>query len=169
MKYEKKPPKDSKDLEEVWKIKERIKKEEGLLRQNRGFFSRSYTRNKGFLCKDIGHIIQNKQKSKNNNEIIKGKLVGFETVRKDGYILFLGVSPDYRGLGIGRKLIEKAKKEHKSLSCHARTSNEKAIGFYKHLGFEIKKKIENYYQNGESAYYLVNGNKNIKQKLKNLV
>ncbi len=164
MKYEKKPPKDSKNLEEVWNIKERIKKEEGLLRQNRGFFSRSYTRNKGFLCIDIGDIIQN-----NNNKNKQRKIVGFETVRKDGYILFLGVSPDYRGIGIGRKLIEKAKKEHDNLSCHARTSNKKAIGFYKHLGFEIKKKIDNYYQNGESAYYLVNGDKNIKQKLKNLV
>lgn len=168
MKYEEKPHNDSRRLEEVWKVKERIKKEEGLLRQSRGFFSRSYKRNKGHLCIDIGEIIKDGD-SENKVEKKKGKVVGFETIRSDGYILFLGVSPDYRGLGIGKRLIKKAKQDHGSLSCHARKSNEKAIGFYKHLGFEIKKKIDSYYENGESAYYLVKGERDIKDKLKSLV
>jgi ribosomal protein S18 acetylase RimI-like enzyme len=40
------------------------------------------------------------------------------------------------------------------VTCHARASNERALGFYEHLGFEVSRHIENYYEDGGDAYYL---------------
>ena len=40
------------------------------------------------------------------------------------------------------------------MTCHARTSNDAALGFYRHLGFETVRRIDNYYEDGGDAYYL---------------
>ena len=44
--------------------------------------------------------------------------------------------------------------EHDTVTCHARATNGAAIDFYEHIGFEIKRHIENYYEDGGAAYYL---------------
>ncbi|MDY7082172.1 MAG: N-acetyltransferase [Halobacteria archaeon] len=135
--FETKVPGDSSYLDEVWDLKEKIRKQEGYLCQTWNFFSDAYVQNTGYLYFD------------------DGELVGFLTVRDDGYILFLGIEPEYRGRGIGRLLIEKVESEYDKITCHARESNENAISFYQHLDFEVESHINSYYQNGDSAYYLV--------------
>ncbi len=81
-------------------------------------------------------------------------MIGFAAVRRDGYILFLAVAPEFRGEGVGKRLVARVADDHQTITCHARTSNENALQFYEHLGFEIKRRIDNYYEDGGDAYYL---------------
>jgi ribosomal protein S18 acetylase RimI-like enzyme len=130
------PPGSSEHLESAWELKERIRGEEGLLKQRRGFFANAYRRSSVhcFLDGDT--------------------LVGFAAARSDGYILFLAVAPEYRGHGYGERLVASVAGEAGEASCHARVSNDNAIEFYRHLGFTVEREIEDYYEDGVGAYYL---------------
>jgi len=123
-------------VDEAWQLKEAINRQEGVLKQRYDFFTDAYRRSK------VHCYVQN------------GELIGFAAVRRDGYILFLAVSSDYRGEGIGKRLVARVADDHDTITCHARTSNENALQFYEHLGFEIKRRIDNYYEDGGDAYYL---------------
>ena len=125
-------------IEEAWALKERIRGEEGVLKQRRGFFSRAYKRS-------VVHAYRDPDAD---------ELVGFAAIRSDGYILFLAVAPEYRGDGFGERLVAHAAEEHSRVTCHARTTNENALGFYRHLGFEVVRRIDGYYEDGGDAYYL---------------
>ncbi len=145
MRYDRSPRKDTSYLDEVWKLKQRIRREEGYLCQTWEFFSSSYENN-------TAHVLLEGGDEETNGE--EEKVVGFCVVRGDGYILFLGVDSDYRGEGLGRVLVEKAGEDYKVLTCHARASNDNAVEFYKHLGFEVDRYVDSYYQNGEDAKYM---------------
>ena len=124
-------------VESAWRLKERISSREGVLKQRRDFFTDAYRRSTVYCYVRDGQ-----------------DLVGFAAVRRDGYILFLAVSPGCRGEGIGRRLVARVAEEHRTITCHARTTNENALQFYEHLGFDIKRRIDNYYEDGGDAYYL---------------
>lgn len=146
------PPGDEEYLGDAWRLKERIRRSEGVLKQRRGFFTDAYRRSTVHLY------------------LSDGDLVGFATVRRDGYILFLAVSPDYRGEGFGQRLVARVAEEHGTVTCHARASNEAALKFYESLGFEIKRRIEGYYEDGGDAYYLKLGDdESITKRLSELV
>ncbi len=123
-------------VDEAWKLKERINRQEGVLKQRHDFFTDAYRRS------TVHCYFGNES------------LIGFAAVRRDGYVLFLAVSPDCRGEGIGKRLIARVAEDHDTITCHARTSNENALQFYEHLGFEIKRRIDGYYEDGGDAYYL---------------
>jgi ribosomal protein S18 acetylase RimI-like enzyme len=142
-------------VEDAWKLKERIRREHGVLRQRRGFFEDAYRRSKVYLYINRGR---------------KTKLVGFAAVRRDGYVLFLAVAPDLRGEGFGKRLIARVAEDYRSVTCHARTTNQDAIEFYEHVGFDIKRRIDNYYEDGGDAYYLKLGeDASITERLSNLL
>lgn len=140
MRYERVAAGEDDHLDAVWEIKEAIRREEGYLRQTWEFFSRSYTQNTSHLFLDDGTV------------------AGFATVREDGYLLFLAIGAPFRGEGYGRRLVERIADEHETVTCHTRTNNEDALGFYEHVGFRSKSRIDDYYQDGDAAYYLVRGN-----------
>ncbi|MDZ7689108.1 MAG: N-acetyltransferase [Halobacteriales archaeon] len=147
MRYDRSPRKDSTHLDEVWELKQQIRRKEGYLCQTWDFFSSSYKNN-------TAHVILDGGDERTNGGRGEERVVGFCVVRGDGYILFLGIASDYRGRGLGRTLVEKAGEDHNVLTCHARASNENAVGFYKHLGFEVDRYVDSYYQNGEDAVYM---------------
>jgi len=124
---------------DAWELKEQIRRAEGVLKQRRDFFTDAYRRS------TVQAFVE---------EGIETKLMGFVAVRRDGYILFLAVDPEYRGRDIGKKLVARVADDHRTVTCHARTSNENALQFYEHLGFEVKRRIDNYYEDGGDAYYL---------------
>jgi len=132
------PPGSNDYVERAWQLKERIRRREGVLRQRHGFFTTAYERATVFLYRDRSG----------------DRLVGFATVRRDGYILFLAVDPDYRGQGFGRRLVASVADQHATVTCHARTTNEDALAFYDSLGFERKDRVDGYYQDGGDAYFL---------------
>jgi len=139
-------------VEAAWDLKERIRTEEDVLKQRRGFFTDAYRR-------ATTHLLYEDE-----------TLVGFASTRRDGYILFLAVSPDHRGKGYGRRLVAEVARDHASVSCHARATNESALTFYEHIGFERKRRIDNYYEDGGDAYYLKLGeNGRIRDKLSDLL
>ncbi|OVE84152.1 GNAT family N-acetyltransferase [Natronolimnobius baerhuensis] len=123
-------------VEDAWDLKEQINRQEGVLKQRRDFFTDAYRRSTVYCY------------------VQDSDFVGFAAVRRDGYILFLAVDPDYRGNGIGKRLVARVADDHDTITCHARTSNENALQFYEHLGFEIKRRIDNYYEDSGDAYYL---------------
>ncbi|MFB6102518.1 MAG: GNAT family N-acetyltransferase [Haloplanus sp.] len=121
---------------EAWQLKERIRRREGVLKQRKRFFMDAYRR-------ATTHLLY-----------LDDDLVGFVTVRRDGYILFLAVAPERRGEGFGRRLVAEVAEEHRTVTCHARTTNEGALDFYESVGFEIQRRIERYYEDDGDAYYL---------------
>jgi len=123
-------------IEEAWDLKESIRDGDGVLKQRRSFFTDAY------------------QRSTVHVAFCDGDLVGFAAARRDGYILFLAVAPAHRGEGLGEQLVARVADDHSTVTCHARTTNENALQFYEHLGFEIKRRIDNYYEDGGDAYYL---------------
>lgn len=127
---------DNTFVSQAWNLKERIRAREGVLKQRRNFFTDAYRRSTVYA------YVEN------------DRLVGFVAVRRDGYILFLAVDPDWRGEGIGRQLVADVAEDHRTVTCHARTTNENALRFYEHLGFETARRVDNYYEDGGDAYYL---------------
>ena len=131
-------PGDDDYVDRAWQLKERIRRREGVLRQRRNFFTTAYRRATVFLYLDRS----------------SDRLVGFATVRRDGYILFLAVDEDYRGQGFGKRLVASVAEKHATVTCHARTTNRDALAFYELLGFEVKQRVDGYYEDGGDAYYL---------------
>ena len=131
-------PGDDAFLEAAWDLKETIRRAEGVLKQRRGFFSQAYRRATVYLFFEP------------DSEVI----AGFAAARRDGYILFLAVDPDHRGKGFGERLVAQVADNHRRVTCHARTTNENAIAFYRHLGFDVVRRIDNYYEDGGDAFYL---------------
>ncbi|MHC3437158.1 GNAT family N-acetyltransferase [Natrialbaceae archaeon A-gly3] len=138
-------------VEAAWELKEDIREREGVLKQRRGFFTDAYRRATIYCYFE------------------EETLVGFAAVRRDGYVLFLAVSPEYRGEGVGKRLIARVAEDNRSVTCHARTTNENALQFYEHLGFEIKRRIDDYYEDGGDAYYLKLGDGGLADRISDLV
>lgn len=142
-------------VEDAWALKERIRRRDGVLKQRRGFFTDAYRRSKVFALVEPGYDDES--------------LVGFASTRRDGYILFLAVAPEYRGEGFGRQLVAAIADDHDSVTCHARATNDEALSFYDHLGFEVERRIEKYYEDSGDAYYLRLGDGGIASKLSRFV
>lgn len=144
---------DDEYVDAAWRLKEEIRRSEGVLRQRRGFFRSAYRRSTVYLYIDRTEEC----------------LIGFAAVRRDGYILFLAVDREYRGNGFGKRLIARVSEDYGSITCHARSTNEAAINFYQHIGFDIRRRIENYYEDGGDAFYLKLGEESIREKLSKLL
>ena len=136
-------PGDATHVEDAWTLKERIRASEGVLKQRRGFFTDAYRRSTTYLFYEDATLDPDDD-----------TLIAFASVRRDGYILFLAVAPDAREHGYAKRLIAIVADENGSVTCHARTTNEGALGFYEHVGFDVVRRIDNYYEDGGDAYYL---------------
>jgi ribosomal-protein-alanine N-acetyltransferase len=106
------------------------------------FFYETYP--KGFIVAEKDHKII-------------GFIIGVQMKPEKGKILMLSVLEKYRRQGIGSKLLAEylkgiSNKKIKKVALEVRTDNKKAIKFYQRYGFKIKKKISEFYQNGEDAY-----------------
>jgi ribosomal protein S18 acetylase RimI-like enzyme len=55
--------------------------------------------------------------------------------------------------------------EHDTVTCHAHVT----IKFYEHIGFEIKRRIKNYHEDGGAAYYLKLGGGGLTDRLSEFV
>ncbi|PTD94623.1 hypothetical protein C9439_02055 [archaeon SCG-AAA382B04] len=128
---------DPMDLLGAWKVKEKCRKDDGMLRQDFITFSTDFSLNHSFVAKK------------------EDKIVGFIIFRDTGYISIFGVHPDYREQGIGEKLVEKPKQKYNKLWCHVRETNQDAIEFYKAVGFKEARRVSSYYLNGDNAKIMV--------------
>ena len=74
------------------------------------------------------------------SRIVGTVMAGYEGHR--GWINYLAVAPDYRRMGIGRRLMQVAEHELTALGCpkinlQVRSSNAGVIAFYQRLGFVV--------------------------------
>lgn len=54
-----------------------------------------------------------------------------------GHVESLFIDAAYRGMGVGCQLVEFARAAHPSLITDVNEQNDQAVGFYRHLGFEV--------------------------------
>ena len=83
----------------------------------------------------------------------------WRTVKKRGYIAMLAVHPDYRRLGLGRKLVKKSIDQMKvegadEVMLETEITNLAALKLYESFGFVRDKRQAQYYLNGNDAYKL---------------
>lgn len=60
----------------------------------------------------------------------------------DGHLEALFVAAFARGLGVGKRLISHALAQHPDLSVDVNEQNQQAVGFYKHMGFQVSGRSE---------------------------
>lgn len=84
-----------------------------------------------------------------------GVITGFISILNDEFIgaLFVGIYD--QGKGIGRSLLTYVTERYKELSLAVYKENEKAVEFYKHMGFVIERTQENE-ETGEVEYVMSN-------------
>ena len=91
------------------------------------------------------------------------KLVGFIFVSASnesiGHITTIGIAPEHRQRGLGRKLLDTAenalrKKDFEAIVLEVRVGNFAAQNLYSNYGYVIIQKLKGYYQNGEDAYLM---------------
>lgn len=88
---------------------------------------------------------------------IIGFIVGLPINNSTAKILMLSVLKDHREKQIGSKLLNYVldiliKRKIESIELEVRTRNKKAINFYEKHGFEITRKLTDFYQNGDAGY-----------------
>ncbi len=92
------------------------------------------------------------------------KVVGFlliNTVFDEAHILKFGILPEFRGKGLGTKLLsytveESKQKGQKYMWLEVRKSNEIALKLYSSQGFKLQGVRKEYYaDNNEDAYIMV--------------
>ena len=78
---------------------------------------------------------------------------------KKGHIISVAVIPEYRNIGIGHSLVDRALSALAQLhvdECYleVRITNGPAINLYKKMGLRIEKTLRNYYSDDENAYVM---------------
>lgn len=71
----------------------------------------------------------------------QGQIAGFMGVAA-GKIEMLFIHPNLRGQGIGKRLLEHAIQQLNAYEVDVNEQNEQAVGFYKHVGFEVISRSE---------------------------
>jgi ribosomal protein S18 acetylase RimI-like enzyme len=95
-----------------------------------------------------------------------GELLGFvcgflsQTAHDEAYIHFVGVTPEDRGDGLGRKLYERFFEEARAngrslVRCVTSPLNQGSLDFHQALGFEVERIAEDYDGPGEDRALLV--------------
>ena len=70
-----------------------------------------------------------------------GRLVGFMGIA-EGNLEMLFVDNDYRGIGVGKELITYAIDNLEVTKVDVNEQNVQALGFYKHIGFQVYERSE---------------------------
>ena len=89
-------------------------------------------------------------------------LIGFlsQTDADEAYVHFVGVAPEHRGEGLGRRLYERffadARAQGRTrVRCVTSPANEESVGFHKALGFEVERVAHDYDGPGEDRVLFV--------------
>lgn len=94
------------------------------------------------------------------NDALAGFLCGFrsQTFDDEAYIHFVGVAPEQRGSGLGRKLYDRffaAVAPRSVVRAVTSPANERSIAFHRALGFDVERIDESYDGAGQARALLV--------------
>ena len=135
------------DLKAIFELERKIFKENAFSKET---MRRMIEDNEFFLKIEFGKI--------------KKSIAGFVIVIKDrkdraNIINFL-INPKYQNQGIGTLLLSKTIEEIKiiedvkNIILNVNVNNQNAIKLYKNHQFKITKEIDNYYNSGESSFFM---------------
>lgn len=84
-------------------------------------------------------------------------LVFFRKNSKKTRMYSLCVHPDFKGMGLGKKLMfevfkQLRKKKIESVKLEVKVSNQVGVNLYESLGFELEERIKKFYSDGEDAF-----------------
>jgi ribosomal-protein-alanine N-acetyltransferase len=71
------------------------------------------------------------------------------------YVGGVGVLPQYRRRGLGKRMMQVVLENQTSLWLHVRAGNAPAIAMYRQLGMQARQKLTRFYSNGDDALVLV--------------
>jgi len=80
--------------------------------------------------------------------------IGIEKILDEEHIINMAVHPDYRGKGIGKRLMQHVLNDEEVFFLEVRASNETAKSIYEHYGFQVISTRKSYYADGEDAYVM---------------
>lgn len=91
-----------------------------------------------------------------HDNIVVGYIIFWIRYEDEGHIISLAVDEKYRKKNMGRELVGYAidiftKCDVREIKLEVRIENKGARKFYKKIGFEEKKVLKNYYEDGEDA------------------
>jgi ribosomal protein S18 acetylase RimI-like enzyme len=89
-------------------------------------------------------------------------LIGFlsQADPEEAYVHFVGVAPEHRGEGLGRRLYERFFEDARAhgrrrVRCVTSPANEESVAFHKALGFEVERLVRDYDGPGEDRVLFV--------------
>jgi len=92
-----------------------------------------------------------------------GKIVGYmgvEKISEEVHIVNMAVHPDFRGEGVGKRLVEKILNHKEAFFLEVRVSNIAAQKLYGKYGFKVVGTRKKYYNdNNEDAFVMKRGGK----------
>ncbi len=80
--------------------------------------------------------------------------IGIEKILDETHIINMAVHPDYRKLGIGKRLMQHVLNDEDVFFLEVRVSNESAKKIYEKYGFKVISVRKGYYADGEDAYVM---------------
>jgi ribosomal-protein-alanine N-acetyltransferase len=80
--------------------------------------------------------------------------IGVEKILDEVHIINMAVHPDYRGKGIGKRLMQHILNDEEVFFLEVRVSNESAKKIYEKYGFKDISIRKSYYADGEDAYVM---------------
>ena len=95
-------------------------------------------------------------KAVQDNKIVGVGLL-IPTFKKYLFLHKIFIHPDFQGRGIGVKIMQRLlKDEDNDIYLTVKPSNKRAINLYKKSGFDILKRVKDFYGKGEERYFMVN-------------
>ena len=88
------------------------------------------------------------------DEIRIAGYIGIEKVLDEVHIINMAVHPDYRGQGIGKRLMQHVLNDEEVFFLEVRVSNENAKSIYEKYGFKVLNVRKGYYADGEDAFVM---------------
>ncbi|MBC1654696.1 GNAT family N-acetyltransferase [Listeria welshimeri] len=97
---------------------------------------------KGSILDEVAFIVCSGFKSKFTNALFLLSLLSHKPTTDERYIDFITVSSDFRGQGIGKKLISYCKESFHTerLTLYVAKNNTHAYQLYQNLGFQVVEK-----------------------------
>jgi ribosomal-protein-alanine N-acetyltransferase len=80
--------------------------------------------------------------------------IGVEKILDETHIINMAVHPDYRGKGVGNRLMQHVLNDEDVFFLEVRVSNETAKNIYQRYGFKVIDTRKKYYADGEDAYVM---------------